>query len=382
MRLLPNKTALIVYSFLILVYTATLTIVLHLRESLPDAVPENEESEFSALRAWKQLEQFSNEPHPFNSETNLKAREYLSGVLLELSEKGKALNRKIELDLHENTTYTGFSLGGGPYTGWRYFESTNLLLRIEGTKKRREALLLSAHFDTVPFSHGVTDNGIGVVVALEVARILIEKPIADTVILNLNNCEETGLLGSEGFMAHPWAKDVRAFINLEGAGAGGKSMVFRSSDLPLNQFYSHSPFPHTSVIANDVFKLGLIKSSTDFQIYAYKHNIPGLDIAFYKRRSHYHTLLDNLNTTSPRSVQQMGDVTLATTRSLANSEYLYRDPTQPTQLAIHYDIVGKITVVHSFKWYIGLNVFILIYIPLFYYRGYRSMKRQNTGKSH
>ncbi|KAK9764155.1 hypothetical protein K7432_008578 [Basidiobolus ranarum] len=382
MLYLPSKNASIVYSFLIAVYALTFTIVSYVRESLPAALPDNEISDFSAMRAWKQLEQFTTEPHPFNSETNLKTQEYLSKVLLELSERGKALNRKVELDINDNSTYTGFSLSGGPYSGWRYFESSNLLLRIEGTKQRSEALLISAHFDSVPFSHGVTDNGIGVVVALEVARSIIENPIADTVILNLNNCEETGLLGSEGFMKHPWSKDVRAFINLEGAGAGGKSMVFRSSDLPLNQFYSQSPFPHTSVIANDVFKLGLIRSSTDFQVYAYRYNIPGLDIAFYKRRSHYHTLLDNLNFTSPRSVQQMGDATLATTKALANSEYLYRDPNQPVEPAVHYDILGKITMVYGFKWYSSINIALLVFIPLFYFRGYRHMNQQIARKSH
>ncbi|KAK9764396.1 hypothetical protein K7432_008131 [Basidiobolus ranarum] len=381
LRYLPNKNAIIVYALLILVYAVAFAIILPVRKGLPDPLPETEDIGFSATRAWKQLQQFATEPHPYNSETNLKTQEYLSSVLQELSDRGKALNRTVDLVLKDNVTYTGFSLGGGTYSGWRYFESSNLLLRVEGTKKRPEALLISAHFDSVPFSHGATDNGVGVVVALEVARSLIEQPIADTVIFNLNNCEEMGLLGSESFMKHPWSKDVRAFINLEGAGAGGRSMVFRSSDEPLNHFYSHSPFPHTSVIANDVFKLGLIKSSTDYQVYAYKYNISGLDIAFYQRRSHYHTLLDSIDSTSPRSVQHMGGVTLATTRALANSEYLYRGLDYRAKPAIHYDILGKSTVIYNFKWHVGVNVALLVIIPIFYIVGYYLMKRNRVEKS-
>ncbi|ORX83192.1 hypothetical protein K493DRAFT_240127, partial [Basidiobolus meristosporus CBS 931.73] len=374
-RFLPTKNSLIVYSLLIVVYAIAFAIVLPVRKQLPDPLPATENDAFSADKAWGHLQTIASAPHPFNSEANLKTQEYIVGVMNELSARGKALNRTVDLVTNDNSTYTGFSLGGGPYSGWRYLESTNLLLRVVGTKNRPEALLISAHYDSVPFSYGATDDGVGVVVALEIARSIIENPIADTVILNINNCEEIGLLGSEGFMNHPWSKDVRAFINLEGAGAGGRSMVFRSSDEPLNRFYSHAPYPHTSVIANDVFKLGLIKSSTDFEVYAYQHSLPGLDIAFYQRRSHYHTLLDSINSTSPKSVQQMGGVTLATTRALAKSDYLYQGTNFPIRYAIHYDLLGKTTAIYSFKWYIGINIALLVIIPLFYALGYFLMRR-------
>lgn len=45
-------------------------------------------------------------------------------------------------------------------------------------------------------------------------RNLINHPVRHNVIFNINNGEEIGLFGTAAFMKHPWAKDVKAFINL------------------------------------------------------------------------------------------------------------------------------------------------------------------------
>ncbi len=49
-----------------------------------------------------------------------------------------------------------------------YYESSNILVRLTGTSKTREALLVSAHFDSTPLSHGVTDDGIAIGAMLDV----------------------------------------------------------------------------------------------------------------------------------------------------------------------------------------------------------------------
>jgi exosome complex RNA-binding protein Rrp4 len=48
-----------------------------------------------------------------------------------------------------------------------YFEGTNILVKVPGSDKHdSNAVLFSAHYDSVSSAPGATDNGIGVVAAL------------------------------------------------------------------------------------------------------------------------------------------------------------------------------------------------------------------------
>ena len=52
------------------------------------------------------------------------------------------------------------------------------------------------------------------------------------------------------------------------------------------------PHPHANVLSSDAFSRGLIKSGTDFSVYSGLGGMAGLDLAFYKGRSMYHTKYD------------------------------------------------------------------------------------------
>lgn len=58
-------------------------------------------------------------------------------------------------------------------------------------------------------------------------------------------------------LTHPY---LAVLGTLEGAGAGGRALLFRSSNKALAGFYSKvGNSPHANVFGNDIFKLGLIK---------------------------------------------------------------------------------------------------------------------------
>ncbi|RMY57549.1 hypothetical protein D0864_13493, partial [Hortaea werneckii] len=139
------------------------------------------------------------------------------------------------------------------------------------------------------------------------------------IVLLLNNAEENGLHGAHAFLRHPLAQFTHTFLNLEGAGAGGKAMLFRSTDAAVTRHYARSPYPFGNVVSADGFKRGLIRSATDYQVFVDNQGMRGLDVAFYQPRAQYHTVEDDARDTSPDSVWHMLSASLATVRSLSSS---------------------------------------------------------------
>lgn len=49
------------------------------------------------------------------------------------------------------------------------------------------------------------------------------------------------------------------FLNLEGAGAGGRATLFRSTDAEITKFYKKAKRSFGTVVSGDGFKLGVIR---------------------------------------------------------------------------------------------------------------------------
>jgi Zn-dependent M28 family amino/carboxypeptidase len=76
--------------------------------------------------------------------------------------------------------------------------SHNIIVEFPGTDPalRHEVLLFGAHYDAVPFSPGADDNASGVAVALELARLLKDRPTKRTIRVVFFALEEVGLVGA------------------------------------------------------------------------------------------------------------------------------------------------------------------------------------------
>lgn len=139
------------------------------------------------------------------------------------------------------------------------------------------------------------------------------------IVLLFNNAEEPGLLGARAFGNSPLLNFCHTFVNLEGAGAGGRAMLFRATDLETAKAYSGSPHPFGSVVAADSFKAGVVKSGTDYQIFNGFYGQRGMDIAFYEPRARYHTEEDDARHTSVNSIWHMLSAAIASTEKLSQT---------------------------------------------------------------
>ncbi len=224
--------------------------------------------------------------------------------------------------------------------------TVNVLARIRGDSA--SAVLVSAHYDSPPESFGAGDNAVSVAAAVEVARALAAGPRPQhTVVFNFNDGEEAGLLGSDAFLEHPWAADVRAFVNLESAGPGGKAVLFQAgpgNDWLTEEYARSVPLPYGTVLGQDIFQSGIIPSDTDFRVYRDAGRLRGLDVALYQDGYAYHTALDRVERVQPGSIQHMGGNALALVRELATGPLpgdVSRTP------SIYYDFLGRTMFAYS-----------------------------------
>lgn len=80
-------------------------------------------------------------------------------------------------------------------------------------------------------SPGASDDAASCCVMLEILRVLSQQEtrLRHNVLFLFNGAEETPLQAAHGFITqHPWAENVRAFLNLESVGSNGKEILFQS----------------------------------------------------------------------------------------------------------------------------------------------------------
>ncbi|KAI8894272.1 hypothetical protein BC833DRAFT_605506 [Globomyces pollinis-pini] len=326
----------------------------------------------SGLFAWDILVNITALPHQYNSIQNMKVRSTLTNhvkkVTSDYNTWGCSNNNPVEiLDDEVNLTRR-------EKYAYYNFQSDNLLVLVKG--KKTDTLLVSAHFDSASQSHGVTDDGIGIASMMTAFQALTRKSCANqleySVLFNFNNAEEIGLLGGYAFTLHPYFKNVKGFINLEGTGVSRstRSALFRTNNFEITkQIFGESQFPHSSFIANQL--MSLIESDTDFRPYSLLGDVPGIDVAFYKDRYLYHTPLDNIEHTSKRSVQFMVDNLYAGINTMMKSNFLQESkPVRPSSIPLNstlsvpdflfYDRLGVIAYVQSKTTFLTFTLVLMI----------------------
>ncbi|KAL7809510.1 hypothetical protein V8C26DRAFT_271371 [Trichoderma gracile] len=351
------------------IYLALVIPLIYVHETVPAAPSSHSLKQGLDLdEAWLDLQLMTRQYHPYNSRANTEVREFLikrsheilerNGVPYKTEKTGgviwdASLNTSVVTKTNDeprakrapgatifddrisNVTWTVDSLlqstKGGPKT-WQgyYFEGDNFYIYIHGQEdpegdwwtsqagaakySKSGGVLVNCHFDSVSTGYGATDDGMACVSMLQLLSYFTTEGHQPKhgIVLLFNNAEEDGLLGARAFGYSPLLKFCHTFVNLEGAGAGGRAMLFRTTDLEAAKAYSKSPHPFGSVVAANAFERGVIKSGTDFEVFAPDFGQRGVDIAFYQPRARYHTEDDDARHTSVRSIWHMLSAALAT----------------------------------------------------------------------
>lgn len=280
------------------------------------------DSEFSAYRAETTLRALlaENQPHPVGTAEN---RLVKSRIIEKLQDY------KLQT-VEQKTIGCSFRY---PSCAW----VENVLAKIPGTQTG-PAVLLMAHYDSVPMAPGAGDDGAGVAALLEIARTLAnEAPFKNPIMFAFTDAEEMGLLGAEAFFKeHPWAMDVGVVLNVEGSGSGGVSTLLRTGadNSWLVKAYRDSVYYRSGVsLTNELFKR--MPNDTDFSV-AQRANLPGIDFAFAGERNHYHTPLDTVDNLNLGTLQHHGENLLPLTRLLANMDLTHQAKGDSVYLALFY----------------------------------------------
>ena len=224
------------------------------------------------------------------------------------------------------------------------------------------SVLLSAHYDSVPAGPGISDDAIGVAAVLEIARALkCLPPPRHPVILLIDDGEEAGLLGAQAFVrSHPWARAVRAAVNLDARGTSGPSLMFETGSAnrwAVRLFASAASHPSTNSIDYTVYKR--LPNDTDFTVFK-EAGYQGLNFAFIGDVSHYHTPLDNIANASHASLQHQGENALSSVLALANAGL----SNIPAGEAVYFDFIQAAIVRFAAGWAIPLAFLVLLALAL------------------
>lgn len=218
---------------------------------------------------------------------------------------------------------------------------------------------------------------------IEIFRVVSRKSNKErhTIVFLFNGSEEQGLQASHAFITqNQWRKDVRAYLNLESTGSGGREILFRTGpkhDWLVKMYRESVPRPFGQAVSEELFETGVIPSATDFEIFRDYGNVPGLDFAYVEAGWRYHTRYDSIDYIPLESIQYTGNNILALTLHIANSNELV-DPPEGTY-SVFFDYLGLFFVSYSMGAGVVTNYIVAILAVVIPFIIQTKFKMQNLG---
>lgn len=266
---------------------------------------------FSAANAGRVLARVlgPEKPHPVSSAENAAVRER---ILKEFAALGVAAR-----------TYQAFTCN--PWRGLSFVACATVTdIVADVVPGRGKAIVMLAHYDSVPAGPGASDDQSGVATILETIRALKAAGGASRhpLMAVITDGEEAGLLGANAFLQNPALKArVGAVVNVEARGTRGPSLLFQTSsgDGRLVDLYAaHAPVMATSSLYAEIYKF--LPNDTDLTLFI-RDGFPSFNFAFADNVRYYHSPRDRRAMLSRATLKMHGDNLLGVVRGLEHTEF-------------------------------------------------------------
>uniref|UniRef100_A0A8R1I445 FXNA-like protease n=1 Tax=Caenorhabditis japonica TaxID=281687 RepID=A0A8R1I445_CAEJA len=373
----PSHWTLIAIFYLALIFGAS-----YLHKCLPHPKdPNRDETQFSEKRAVKVLRELSDfgwkPAGSYNCEELTRTR-ILQELQAILHENRDVESLRFEIDTQYASGCFHIPVHDIEPMNICYRNVSNVIARLgKGAKKDQIAVLLNCHYDSWPTSNAGSDDLSSCALMLELIRLFSKNPhlLHHDVIFLFNGAEESSLLAAHGFITqHSWRHEIRAFINLEASGSGGRELLFQAGPANqwlLNSYLDAAVHPHCSVIGQEVFQSGVVPGDTDFRIFRDHGRVPGLDLAFVQNGYWWHTEFDTAERITSGSLQRAGENVFATLSHLLRSPYLEKPAEYADRKTVFFDFLGLFVAVYPLTLSHLINtVFMLTVLSLTVHRMY------------
>ena len=319
---------------------------------LPANAPENE---FSASRAIAHVREMARTPHPLGTEADAAVRKYLLTALSALGVQASVFS---EIGINAS----------GPTVAAGHINDIVGLLPGKGPGP---AILLMAHYDSVPRAPGAGDDASGVASILEIVRALHSGPrLQRDVIVLFTDGEEAGLLGAEAFAHfHPLMANVGLIFNFEARGNHGPSLLFETSkgnSVLIDAVARVVPHPVASSLFYALYKQ--LPNDTDFTVFRPFHT-PGLNFAFGEGLDAYHSPLDTPDNLSLASLQHDGAYGLALVRYFGQLDLTSLQPRHEDD--VFFDWFGGRLIAYHEKWVIPGEILLTVLLLISFVQAFR-----------
>jgi Peptidase family M28 len=233
-----------------------------------------------------------------------------------------------------------------------------------------KAIVMMAHYDSVPAGPGASDDESGVATVLETTRALKaagSKSIHPVIAL-ITDGEEAGLLGANAFLQNAALKArVGVVVNVEARGTKGPSLLFQTSpgDGKLIDLYAaHVPVYGTSSLYAEIYKF--LPNDTDLTLFIHD-GFPSFNFAFADNVRYYHSPFDLRRNLNKATLQMHGENLLGVVTGLEQTDYAALKGGNDVYLSVLGKFLPRVPA--SWALPLAIIVFILLAIAAWLARG-------------